>query len=116
VGGAVGLVADFPRIAVYPPVAGNVRISHRKRHGPTAAPTPQPPYPAAVDVHHHTRNNPLGSYSYPSNRYTVPAGARSAAAARGTAAASTAANVAVLAAIMSSSVCTGVASSCTPLA
>jgi hypothetical protein len=46
----------------------------------------------------------------------VPVGARSAAAARGTAAASTDANAAVLAAIMSSSVCTGVASSCTPLA
>jgi flagellar biosynthesis GTPase FlhF len=39
-----------------------------------------------------------------------------AAAARGTAASRIAANVPVLAAIMSSSVCTGVASSCTPLA
>jgi hypothetical protein len=43
-------------------------------------------------------------------------GVGAAAAARGTAAPSTVAKAAVLAAIMSSSVCTGVASSLTPLA
>jgi hypothetical protein len=50
------------------------------------------------------------------NRYTMPAGASADSSTRGSAASSTRANVWVLAAMSSSSVSTGVASACTPLA